>query len=239
MDCGAQGVHETVSGDRIRGVRIFDITDMEHPKNVANVQTCRGSHTHTVLVDPKDKLNVYVYVSGSAGVRPETELAGCVAAAPAKDPLRPLMDRGMPSFTELRYRVKVEPSNPQPAPNAPHAGDNPNLNGPLTRYTVRFFLAADGLNLIQGPDGVRRQTIEVALMAYSQEGKPLNWQVRSIWLAIRPDQNALAQSSGIPFHFDFDAPPGDVYLRTGVYDASTSRAGTLEIPLTSITVARK
>ena len=76
-------------------------------------------------------------------------------------------------------------------------------------------------------------------MAYSQEGKPLNWQVRSIWLAIRPDQNALAQSSGIPFHFDFDAPPGDVYLRTGVYDASTSRAGTLEIPLTSITVARK
>jgi VWFA-related protein len=160
-------------------------------------------------------------------------------AAPAKDPLRPLMDRGMPSFTELRYRVKVEPSNPQPAPNAPHAGDNPNLNGPLTRYTVRFFLAADGLNLIQGPDGVRRQTIEVALMAYSQEGKPLNWQVRSIWLAIRPDQNALAQSSGIPFHFDFDAPPGDVYLRTGVYDASTSRAGTLEIPLTSITVARK
>ena len=86
VDCGAQGVHETVSGDRIRGVRIFDITDMEHPKNVANVQTCRGSHTHTVLVDPKDKLNVYVYVSGSAGVRPETELAGCVAAAPSKDP---------------------------------------------------------------------------------------------------------------------------------------------------------
>ena len=160
-------------------------------------------------------------------------------AAPAKDHLRPLMDRGMPSFTELRYRVEVEPSNPQPAAGSPHAGDNSDLNGPLTRYTVRFFLAPGGLNLIQGPDGVRRQTIEVALMAYSQDGKPLNWQVRSIGLAIRPDQNAIAQSSGIPFHFDFDAPPGDVYLRTGVYDASTSRAGTLEIPLTSITVARK
>jgi len=86
IDCGGQGVKESVSGDRLRGVRIFDITDIAHPKNVANVQTCRGSHTHTVLVDPKDKANVYVYVSGSAGVRPDAELAGCVAAAPAKDP---------------------------------------------------------------------------------------------------------------------------------------------------------
>jgi hypothetical protein len=86
IDCGPQGVKETVSADRIRGVRIFDITDMAHPKSVANVQTCRGSHTHTVVVDPKDKDNVYVYVSGSAGVRPEAELAGCSNASPAKDP---------------------------------------------------------------------------------------------------------------------------------------------------------
>jgi hypothetical protein len=86
IDCGPQGVKETVSADRIRGVRIFDITDMAHPKPVANVQTCRGSHTHTVVVDPKDKDNVYVYVSGSAGVRPEAELAGCSNASPAKDP---------------------------------------------------------------------------------------------------------------------------------------------------------
>jgi hypothetical protein len=86
IDCGPQGVKETVSPDRIRGVRIFDITDMAHPKSVANVQTCRGSHTHTVVVDPKDKENVYVYVSGSAGVRPAAELAGCVNASPSKDP---------------------------------------------------------------------------------------------------------------------------------------------------------
>ena len=66
IDCGDQGVKETVSDARIKGVRIFDITDIEHPKNIANVQTCRGSHTHTVLVDPKDPDNVYVYVSGSS-----------------------------------------------------------------------------------------------------------------------------------------------------------------------------
>jgi len=86
IDCGAQGVKEAVSADRLRGVRIFDITDLANPKNVANVQSCRGSHTHTVLVDPKDKDNIYVYISGSAGVRPDAEMHGCVNASPDKDP---------------------------------------------------------------------------------------------------------------------------------------------------------
>ena len=86
LDCGAQGVQDTVSKERLRGIRIFDITDIEHPRNVTNVQSCRGSHTHTLLVDPKDMENVYVYISGSAGVRSPNELAGCVSAMPEKDP---------------------------------------------------------------------------------------------------------------------------------------------------------
>ena len=64
LDCGGQGVKDTVSAERIRGVRIFDITDMANPKYISNVQTCRGSHTHTVLEDPKDKENVYIYTRG-------------------------------------------------------------------------------------------------------------------------------------------------------------------------------
>lgn len=86
IDCGTQGVKDTVSKDRLRGLRIFDISDISHPKNVGNVQTCRGSHTHTLLVDPKDPANVYVYISGSSRVRSPNELAGCVGAAPDKDP---------------------------------------------------------------------------------------------------------------------------------------------------------
>ena len=54
IDCGEGGVQDTVSKDRLRGVRIFDITDISKPRNVGNVQTCRGSHTHTVVEDPKD-----------------------------------------------------------------------------------------------------------------------------------------------------------------------------------------
>jgi len=156
------------------------------------------------------------------------------AEAAPEDPLRPLMDRGMPDFSELHYRMKVAPSSQQPSAGTAPAGDNAAVKAPLTRYTVNFSLATDGLALNPAPDGVRRGTIEVALVAYSQDGKPLNWEARSINLAVRPEQVAFAQTSGIPFHFDIDAPPGDVYLRTGIYDASTSKAGTLEIPLSAV-----
>ncbi|HEU4796454.1 MAG TPA: hypothetical protein VFT02_12535, partial [Pyrinomonadaceae bacterium] len=72
--------------DRFRGVRVFDISDITKPKQVAAVQTCRGSHTHTLVVDPNDKNNVYIYVSGTGFVRQPEELAGCSGEAPDKDP---------------------------------------------------------------------------------------------------------------------------------------------------------
>ena len=72
--------------DRFRGVRIFDISDIQNPKQVAAVQTCRGSHTHTLVLDPNDKDNVYIYVSGTSFVRQPEELAGCSGEEPDKDP---------------------------------------------------------------------------------------------------------------------------------------------------------
>jgi hypothetical protein len=86
LDCGAGGVKDTVSHDRLLGIRIYDISDIAHPKAVATVQTCRGSHTHTLVVDPNDHDNIYVYISGSAPLRSPSELAGCVNTAPDKDP---------------------------------------------------------------------------------------------------------------------------------------------------------
>jgi hypothetical protein len=85
VDCGLQGVPDSVSNERLRGIRIFDISDMAHPKYLANVQTCRGSHTHTVVTDPNDNANVYVYVSGSAPIRSASELPGCSGIAPDQD----------------------------------------------------------------------------------------------------------------------------------------------------------
>ena len=85
VDCGIQGVPEPVSPDRLRGIRVFDISDIKNPKYVTNVQTCRGSHTHTVVTDPKDKENVYIYISGSSRVRSGEELPGC-KDGPIDDP---------------------------------------------------------------------------------------------------------------------------------------------------------
>jgi hypothetical protein len=81
-DCKFGGFTEAgPQRDRVRGIRIFDITDVKNPKLVTSVQNCRGSHTHTVLEDPADKQNIYIYISGSAGVRPAEEVPGCVADA--------------------------------------------------------------------------------------------------------------------------------------------------------------
>lgn len=96
LDCSADGFppvemkpntppQPDVQKDRFRGVRIFDISDVKNPKQVGAVQTCRGSHTHTLVTDPKDKKNVYIYVSGTSFVRPNEELAGCSSEVPSKD----------------------------------------------------------------------------------------------------------------------------------------------------------
>src|SRR5882724_3255935 len=103
LDCGTQGFPPeppppateekekkrripAAQKDRFRGVRIFDISDIKNPKQVAAVQTCRGSHTHTLVQDPNDKEDVYIYVSGTSFVRQTEELAGCSGEKPDKDP---------------------------------------------------------------------------------------------------------------------------------------------------------
>jgi hypothetical protein len=79
VDCGRQGVRDDVSPERFRGIRIFDISDLTKPRQVGQVQTCRGSHTHSVV--SSDKQSIIVYVSGTAQVRKAEELAGCVGEA--------------------------------------------------------------------------------------------------------------------------------------------------------------
>jgi len=80
IDCGLQGISDDVSDERFRGLRIFDISDMTMPKQVGLVQTCRGSHTHSIVSSDDEK--IVVYNSGTAGVRDEEELAGCIGEVP-------------------------------------------------------------------------------------------------------------------------------------------------------------
>ena len=85
LDCGTQGVQTPVSNERFRGVRIFDISDVSKPRQVAAVQTCRGSHTHTLVPDPNDPGNLYIYGSGTSTVRSGDELTGCSGGKPEED----------------------------------------------------------------------------------------------------------------------------------------------------------
>jgi len=86
LDCGTEGVEDPVSDERFRGVRIFDMTELDALPQVAAVQTCRGSHTHTLVTRPGDDENVYVYVSGTSAPRPGEEMEGCSGASPDEDP---------------------------------------------------------------------------------------------------------------------------------------------------------
>jgi hypothetical protein len=86
LDCGTQGTDGAVDPERFRGVRIFDISNVDAPRQIAAVQTCRGSHTHTLVTDPNDPSNLYVYVSGTSVARSAEELAGCSPERSPDDP---------------------------------------------------------------------------------------------------------------------------------------------------------
>ena len=176
VDCGVQGVPQAVSEDRLRGIRVFDISDIRNPEYITNVQTCRGSHTHTVLKDPQDDQNVYIYVSGSAPVRPAEELPGCVAAPPGEDENSAL----------FRIEViRVPLANPQAAAivSSPRIFENlvaPPRHGPSpadlaaveeARARGAFVVEIEGEPMIF-PDEVANQILGQIVQARGGTGNP-------------------------------------------------------------------
>ena len=75
VDCGLQGNMQLATGERFRGLRLFDISDPAAPRQVGQVQTCRGSHTHSIV--SADDKRLVIYASGTGGVRKTEELAIC------------------------------------------------------------------------------------------------------------------------------------------------------------------
>jgi VWFA-related protein len=170
------------------------------------------------------------------------DLATALSAGqkPDSDPLVPLMKRNLPDYTQILYKVLVQPSNPQPAPDAPRIGSSTDLKAPLTRYSVDFAISVRDLKLEPSADGVRHGSIEVVLLAYSREGKPLNFVVTQGNIDLQPKEYEGVQKSGLQIHKEIDVPNGYAYLRTGVYDFKSSTAGTLGVPLTdTLTAAAK
>jgi len=170
------------------------------------------------------------------------DLAAALSAGqkPDSDPMLPLMGRNLPDYTQILYKVLVQPSNPQPAPDAPHIGSNTELKGPFTRYSVDFAISVEDLKLDPAPDGARHGSIEVELIAYSREGKPLNFVVTHGNVDLQAKEYETVQKGGLQIHKEIDVPQGYAYLRTGIYDFNSSAAGTLGVPLNdTVTKANK
>ena len=129
-DCGAGGVQDPK--DHMAGVRIFDVSNPKAPKLIKNVQTCKGSHTHTVVPHKTDKNIIYIYVSGQQAARPETELAGCKNGANPDDPTNSLFQLDI---------IKVELNKPENARVIPGARIFSGLGG--AGECKQFCLPAD------------------------------------------------------------------------------------------------
>ena len=167
---------------------------------------------------------------------------GTILAAgqkPEDDPLLMLMGRNLPDYSQILYKIKVEPSDPQPPSDAPRIGSNPDLKGPITRYGVDFAISPHDLKLVATPDGARHGNIEIALIAFDREGKPLNFAVASGDINLDPKLYASVQQVGLQIHKEIDVPKEYVYLRTGIYDFKSSTAGTLGIPLSDTIAPHK
>jgi hypothetical protein len=140
-DCGIQGVENGM--DRMRGVRIFDVSDPAKPKLVKNVQTCRGSHTHTIVPDPSDRNTIYIYVGGSSSVRDSTEVTGCASGTVQENP------------NTSQYRIdiiRVPLRNPEQASVAGFARIFEDLPRPPGRAGVELSDTASGRRA-SGPSG--------------------------------------------------------------------------------------
>lgn len=84
------------------------------------------------------------------------------------DPLVPLIGRNLPDYTQILYKVLVQPATPQPSADAPHVGSNSDLKGPFIRYGIDFAISLEDLKLDPGSDGMRHGNIEIAIAAYDR-----------------------------------------------------------------------
>jgi len=162
----------------------------------------------------------------AAGLKPDT------------DPLLMLMGRNLPDYSQILYKIKVVPADPQPPADAPRIGSNPDLKGPFTRYGVDFAISPQDLRLDPTADGGRHGNIEIVLLAYDREGKPLNFVVTKGNIDLDAKLYASVMQVGLQIHKEIDVPKEYVYLRTGIYDFHSSTAGTLGIPLTESAAAK-
>jgi VWFA-related protein len=161
--------------------------------------------------------------------------AAQMASHSGTDPLKPFMDFGLPQTEQILYKVK---SVPEPDKTAVQPGDKnaipDQIKGPHDHYAVDFALDLNDLNLKLDSDGLHKGTLNLSLIVYDRYGQIANRRDHLVALNIKPDVWAVFQQTGLHLHADIDVPRGQYWLRTGIYDQSTRKVGTMEVPFSSV-----
>src|SRR5580698_2000612 len=145
----------------------------------------------------------------------------------ADDPFVPLIGLGMPDFDQILFKVQVVPKNPQPPANAKRAGNNTKLKAPFTRYDVNFAVALPDITMGSEANGTRSGNIEIMLVAFGANGDILNFVKKRSNLKMDAKMYEATQQVGMQVHEEIDVPPGETYLRVGIYDLNSGKCGTV------------
>jgi VWFA-related protein len=149
----------------------------------------------------------------------------------AVDPLLPFMDLGMPQSEQILYEVKIQPQ----APKADSAAAEPNgQKSAGQNYLVDFSVDLKDLDLKLDSDGLHKGTLTVSLIAYDRYGNIASRKDHLVGLNIKPDVYPIFEQKGVQLHAQIQVPKGQYWLRTGIFDQSSRKVGTMEVPLSSV-----
>jgi VWFA-related protein len=223
------------------GKAIYNTNDID---TAIGQSVADGSHYYTLVYSPANKKmdghyrKIEVKLADSKlklsyrhGYNADEDTVLAKDSQKEADPLRRQLVHGTPDATQILFAARVVPLTPQPAAGGKMAGKNASLTGPTTRYAIDFMIRWSDLAWVDGGDGTHQGKLEAGLIAWDRKGKSVNWEEGSKQMAIPPDVYASMQKSGIPAHLEIDLPNTDLYLKLGVMDGRSGKAGTLEIPL--------
>ncbi len=145
----------------------------------------------------------------------------------ADDPFVPLIGLDMPDFDQILFKMQVVPKSPQPPANAPRAGNNTKLKAPFIRYDVNFAVALPDIAMGLDASGTRHGRIEIMIIAFGPGGNILNIVRKRSNLTMDSNVYEATRQVGMQIHEEIDAPPGEIYLRAGIYDMNSGNCGTL------------
>ena len=157
-----------------------------------------------------------------------------MASHTGTDPLNPFMDFGLPQTEQILYKVRIVPTAEKPANADDKNAIKDEIKGPHDHYTVDFAVDLKDLKLPLDSDGLHKGTLNLSLIVYDRYGQIAVRRDHLVALNIKPDVWAVFQHTGVQLHADLNVPRGQYWLRTGVYDQSTRKVGTMEVPFSSV-----